>query len=166
MGIEIVQDTTEPVESGSLQSDNPKGRIAHLAANARLATTLHFKIDKTAAGIVQGLGADTNVSIPGGAIPIALRVWSALNDAVTGANITIGLDNVTSNHFLNSYNVANAPTGLGQQTPSAVNNLFAALPIMALGQAHALVGHYAVAGTSAGGGPWFFALDYYLPDPA
>ncbi len=167
MGIEIIQDGSEPNESGALISDAKGGRIAHLSDNARLLTTLNFKIDQTSPGIVQGLGANTNVTLPGGAIPVALRVFGKLNDSVTSASISVGMDNVTSQHFLSGYNVANAPTGSGQQLPSAALNLFAALPVMPMGQAHQVVGRYNQgASTSAGGGPWYVAIDYYLPDPA
>jgi len=165
MSHEKIQGSKHAVSTASFQDDASGNRSLHMAANARNLTTLHLKITQTSPGVVQGMGGDTRATLPGGAIPVCLRVYGFLNDAVTGATISIGLDNVTSAHFLSSYNVANAPTGLGQTTPSA-NNLFAAIPIMPLGQDHTIVGHYAVAGTSAGGGPWFCAIDYYLPDPA
>ena len=165
MAQELIQGSRNAVSGASFQDDASGNRSLHMAANARNLTTLHFKITQTSPGVVQGMGGDTRVTLPGGAIPVGLRVYGFLNDAVTGASISIGLDNVTSAHFLSSYNVANAPTGLGQTTPSA-NNLFAAVPVMPLGQDHTIIGRYAVAGTSTSGGPWFCSIDYYLPDPA
>lgn len=166
MSIEIVQDGAGTTGTAALVDDQSGARIMHAAANSRVLTSLMFSLSRTAPGAPTGLGGDTSVTLPGGAIPVALRMWGAANDSTTGATVSVGLDNVTSNHFLSSYNVANAPTGSGQQVPQAVTNLFAALPLMPRGQSHNIIGRYAVAGTSSSGGPWYFELDYYLPNPA
>lgn len=150
----------------SFIDDRTGNRSLHMQANSRVTTTLMFSLSRTAPGAPTGLGADTTVTLPGGAIPVALRVFGAVNDATTAASITVGIGNTTSNYFLSAYNVANAPTGLGQQVPSGATNLFTALPVMAEGQSQPITGFYSVAGTSATGGPWYVAIDYYRPVPA
>lgn len=143
--------------------DQTGNRGLHLAANARIKTTLMFSISRTAPGAPTGLGGDTTVTIPGSAVPTDIRYFSAAGDSQTGATITIGLDNTTSNYFLSTTNVSDFS---GQQIPTAAKNLFTALPIMPVGTPHTIVGHYSQAGTSATGGPWYFEIDYYLPVPA
>ena len=150
----------------SFIDDKTGNRSLLMAANSRVKTTLMFKLSQTSPGVLVGSGADTRVALPGGAIPVALRYFGLINDAVTSGAVTIGLDNTTSNYFLSSQNVANLPTGQGQQTPTGATNLFLALPPMPEGVLHDIVGHYSVTGTSTSGGPWYFELDYYLPSPA
>lgn len=151
--------------SAAYVDDRSGNRSLHMQANSRVKTTLMFSLSRDAPGAPTGLGGDTRVTLPGGAIPTALRMFGVANDATTAASITLGLDNTTSAHFLSSYNVANAPTGLGQQIPQGATNMFTALPVMADTQAHDIIGRYSVAGTSATGGPWYFELDYYVPTP-
>lgn len=165
MGIELKQGSTQPTATASFQDDASGARIAHLGANTRIPSHLQFKIDQTSPGALQGLGGDTQVTIPGGAIPIKLSIWGKLNSNTTTGTISLGLDNITSNHFLSSYNVADVPTGQGQQLPRAALNFFAALPLMPVGQAHTIVGRYSESATSTFGGPWFVDLEYYLPEP-
>lgn len=166
MTVEIHQGPDNVNSDASLRDSKTGARLLHLAANSRVPTTLSFKIDQTSPGTLQGLGGETAVTIPGGAMLVALRIWGKLNSNTTSGTLTIGLDNITSNHFLSAYNVADAPTGLGQAIPRAVTNLWSALPTMPVGQAHTIVGHYAETATSTFGGPWYVDIDYILPTPA
>lgn len=144
--------------------DKTGNRDLHMQPNSRVSTSLFFSISRTAPGAPTGLGGDTNVNLPGGAVPVALYYFGAANDSTTGATITIGLD-TTSNYFMAATNVANAPTGLGQQNPSG-SNLFTQLALLPAGGVHNVTGFYSVSGTSTTGGPWYFGIDYYVPVPA
>jgi len=165
MAINEIQDASGPVAAAAFVDDDSGARVQHMAANSRNLTTLMLRITRTSPGVVSGLGGDNAVTIPGGAIPTGIRLFSALEGS-TGATVSLGLDNVTSNHFLSGYSVATLAAGRGQLTPNGATNLHVALPLMALGQAHTIVGRYAETATSPGGGPFYFEIDYYLPDPA
>lgn len=144
--------------------DKTGSRGMHVQPDARVFTTVYGVITETSPGVITGLGADPVMKLPGGAIPAALRYWGANNSNTTSGTISIGID-TTSTYFLNGQNVANAPTGKGQQLP-AVTNLFAALALLPVGSSHLITGVYAETATSTFGGPWYVAIDYYLPIPA
>lgn len=144
--------------------DKTGNRDLHMQPNSRINGTLMFSLSRGSA-VPTGLGGDTNVTLPGGAVPVAIYYYGAANDSVTGSTLTIGLD-TTSNYFMAATNVANATTGLGQQTPSG-SNLFTQLALLPAGGVHSVTGLYSAGGaTSASGGPWYFAIDYYVPIPA
>lgn len=144
--------------------DNTGNRSLHLQPNSRVNGSLMFSLSRAAPGAPTGLGGSTAVTLPGGAVPVSIGFYGAANDSQTSATISIGID-TTSTYFLNAQNVANAPTGLGQITPAG-SNLFTALAALPLGAVHTVTGSYSVTGTSATGGPWYFAIDYYVPTPA
>ena len=98
-------------------------------------------------------------------MPTALRYFGTNNANASSGTLTIGID-TTTNYFLNGQNVANAPTGKGQQVPQAATNLFLALAGLPVGQSHKITGYYAETATSTFGGPWYVEIDYYKPSPA
>ena len=164
MGIEIRQETNQASESAGLVSDQKQARVMHLAANARIKTTLMGVITQTSPGVMTGLGGDTSLSLPGGAIPTAIRYYG-LVQASTGATITVGYD-TTTNNILNAVSVATLALA-GVQTPNAPGlSLFQPLPVLPVGQAHPVTGFYSQTATAPGGGPWYVEIDYYLPNPA
>ncbi len=145
--------------------DRSGNRALHAQPNARNLTTWHGVISQTSPGVIVGLGGDTGANLPGGAIPVALRYFGLKNAGVTSGTLTVGID-TTSTYFLNAQNVANQPTGQGQQEPVGVTNLFLALAQLPLGLNHNVTATYAESGTSGSGGPWYVAIDYYVPSPA
>lgn len=145
--------------------DKSGSRGLHLQPNARINTTFHGVITETSPGVLAGIGPDTGTGLPGGAIPVALRFFGALNSNTTSGTLSIGID-TTSTYFLNAANVANAPTGKGQQTPQGATNLFTALALLPVGSFHLLTAIYAETATSTFGGPWYVDIDYYVPIPA
>ena len=143
--------------------DRSGNRSLHMQPNSRVKTTLIGVITQTSPGVITGLGGDTNMSLPGGAIPMALRYFSGV-PASTGATITVGID-TTSTYFLNAQSVATLALN-GQQVPQGATSLGLALANLPIGQAHNVTGFFAQTATSPGGGPWFVEIDYYLPSPA
>ena len=165
MGVELRQGTGEGTETASFLADQKQARVMHLAANARVKTTLMGVITQTSPGVITGLGGDTAMSLPSGAIPTGVRYFGKL-PASTGATITVGYD-TTTNNILSAASVATLALA-GVQVPNApALALFAALPVLPAGQSHPVTGFYAETATaSAGGGPWYVEIDYYLPNPA
>lgn len=143
--------------------DKTGNRSLHMQANSRVLTTLIGVITQTSPGVIQSLAGDTSLSLPAGSVPVNLSFYGAKNAGTTSGTISVGID-TTSTYFLNAANVANAPTGLGQQTPAG-SNLFLALALAAPNGAHVLTGSYAESATSGSGGPWYIEIDYYLPVP-
>ncbi len=165
MGIEKRQETNQPVESMGYVADQKQARVAHFAANARIKTTLMGVITQTSPGVMSGLGGDTSLSLPGGAIPTAVRYYGGSVPASTGATITVGYD-TTNNNILNAVSVATLALA-GVQVPNAPTlPLFVPLPTLPAGQAHPVTGFYSQTATAPGGGPWYVEIDYYLPIPA
>lgn len=164
MGIEITQSSRQATPSASLIDDKTGGNTLHLAANSRVKTTLIGQITQTSPGVMTGLGGDTSLSLPGGAVPTTIRVFSNV-PASTGATITVGID-TTSTYFLNALSVATLAAS-GQQLPTGISSgLYTALAAVPIGSAHAVTGFYSQTATAPGGGPWFVEIDYYLPQPA
>lgn len=149
----------------ALIDDRTGNRSLHLQPDARVFTTAYGVITETSPGVITGLGGDPVMKLPGGAIPTALRYWGAKNSNTTTGTISVGID-TTAAYFLSAQNVADLPTGQGVQQPRAVLNLFTALALVPVGSAHLITGAYAESATSTFGGPWYVAIDYYLPIPA
>lgn len=165
MGVEIRQETNEPSPAASLVEDTKQARIAHLQANSRIKTTLIGKITQTSPGVISGLGGDTTMSLPGGAIPTDLRFFGQVGASTALATISVGID-TTSTYFLNAVTVSGAANGTGQFTPNGATNLYTQLALLSSGLAHAVTGFYTEAGTSGSGGPFYVEIDYYKPIPA
>ena len=164
MGVELRQETNQASPSAGFVEDRFQARVAHLPANARIKTTWIGQITATSPGAITGLGGDTSLGIPGGAVPTDLRFFSPVA-ASTGATITIGLD-TTSTYFLNALSVNALANGQGQQLPANPSNLFAALAALPIGSVHTMSGFFAQTATALGAGPYYIELDYYLPNPA
>jgi hypothetical protein len=158
MAIELKQGSKEPTASAAFDDDKSGSSVLHMAANAKIKTSLIGIITQTSPGVIVGLGGDTALSIPGGATPIGLRYFGAI-PASTGASITIGID-TTSNYFLNGQSVATLALS-GQQLPQLALNLGVPLALLPSGQAHPLTGYFSQTATSPGGGPWFVEIDYF-----
>lgn len=96
--------------------------------------------------------------IPANAIPIGVRVWGGtLSNAGTTATVSVGKTG-TNTHFVNAFDVKGG-TAAAQNYPTA-SNLFASVGTAEI----QVVGIYAETGTaSSAGGPWYVAMDYYLP---
>lgn len=145
--------------------DKTGSRGIHVQPDARNFTTVYGVITETSPGVITGIGADPVMKLPGGAIPVAMRYWGLKNSNTTSGTISVGID-TTAAYFLSSQNVADLPTGQGVQQPRAVLNLFSALALLPVGSSHLITGAYAETATSTFGGPWYVAIDYYVPIPA
>ena len=157
MGIELKQGSGQPTFTAAFDDDKSGASILHMAANAKVKTTLLGVITQTSPGVLTGLGGDTQLSMPGGAIPLAVRYFSGV-PASTGATITLGID-TTNNYLLNGQSVATLALN-GQQVPAAALNLGVALALLPLGIAHNVTGFFGQTSTSPGGGPWYVEIDY------
>ncbi len=163
MAHELKQGSQEATGTASYQDDRTGNRSLHMAANARIKTTLIGQITQTSPGVITGLGGDTTLSLPGGAVPIGVRYFSGV-PASTGATITVGID-TTSTYFLNAQSVATLALN-GQQVRAGATTPGVALANLPVGAGHNVTGFFAQTATSPGGGPWFVEIDYYLPSPA
>lgn len=165
MGAELKQGSAGGATPEAAFVDDRFGaNLMHMQANSRVLTTLIGVISQTSPGVITGLGGDTTMSLPGGAVPINLSYYG-LTQASTGATISVGLD-TTSGYFLNSQQVNSLLNGKNVQNPQNVLNLFTALAALPVGQAHAVTGFYSETATSGSGGPWYVQIDYYRPLPA
>lgn len=102
-------------------------------------------------------------TIPKGAIPTALRVYSTTaSNAASTATLSIGKTG-TAAHYLSAFDIKTTGTGSGLQ------DLDKAVPLnlFVVGSATAslqIIGTYAETGTaSTTGGPWTVEMDYYVP---
>lgn len=149
------------VAAAAFHDDASGNNSLHMMANARILTTVQFKITQTSPGIVTGIGGNTSLAIPGGAVPCGIRFY-ANTGANTAATITIGID-TTSTYFLNGAAVSTN----GQHFPTTqALNLFAALAGVPNGFAHTITGFYAETATSATGTIVTGEIDYYVPIPS
>ena len=156
MGIELKQGTSQPTRTAAFDDDVSQASVLHMAANAKVKTTLIGQITQTSPGVITGVGGDTALSLPGGAVPAGIR-YNVSKGANTAATITIGID-TTSAYFLSGAAV-NLP-GMLYPTTAALN-LFAALAAVPLAMAHSLTGYYAETATSATGTVVSVEIDYY-----
>lgn len=144
--------------------DKTGNRSLHMQSNSRVLTTLIGVITQTSPGVITSMSGDASLSLPGGAMPASIGFYGVKNAGTTSGTISVGID-TTSTYFLNGSNVANAPTGLGQQNPAG-SNLFTALALLPVGSSHILTANYTETATSGSGGPWYVQIDYYIPIPA
>lgn len=166
MGMELKQGAGNAGTFDAAFVDDKSGNNSlHMQANSRVLTTLIGVLSQTSPGVLIGTGGDTSMTLPPGAVPVDISIFGQKNAGTTSGSIVLGID-TTSNYFLASYNVANAPTGLGQQSPSTVANMFLALAGLPAGFSHQVTGSYSETATSGSGGPWFVMIDYYKPSPA
>ena len=164
MAQELTQSSTDGTGAAAFIDDKTGNRSLHMVANARIVTSLIGVMSQTSPTLV-GLGGDTVMTLPPKAVPIALTIFGKAGAATANATIQIGLD-TTTNYFL-STSVSNVGGGgVGYLIPRETAQLFTALANLPIGQAHAVTGNYAEAGTSGSGGPWYVEIDYYLPNPA
>lgn len=157
MGIEHVQ-----LPSGGMRviDDSRTGASAVLQDYYPGAT------NKTTTAIIGSIArtdtaAKTLGTLPRGAIPIFLRLYSVLNsDAATTAVISVGITGTTAK-YLSAFDVKTAATGKGMVIPNATL-LFGSVESSTADTT--VVGLYAETGTaSTTGGPWNVVLEYYLP---
>lgn len=96
--------------------------------------------------------------LPAGAIPVRIRVWTAvLSNAGTTANVSFGKTGANT-HFVNAFDVKGGAAAT-QNDPTATN-LFGTVGAAEI----QVVGIYAETGTaSSAGGPFHVALDFYMP---
>lgn len=156
MGIELKQGSAQPTPTAAFDDDKSGASILHMAANAKVKTTLIGQITQTSPGVIVGLGGDSALAMPGGATPAGIRFYTNTG-ANTAATITIGID-TTSTYFLNGQSVSTP----GEHFPTtAALNLFAPLATVPLGTAHALTGYYSETATSGTGTIVSVEIDYY-----
>lgn len=149
MAHELKQGSSQPTPTASFVDDRTGNRSLHMQANARVITTFVGQIASSSASLVS-LGGDTTASLPGGAVPTHIRIYSPS----TSPTVSVGID-TTSTYFVNSAAIAGGSTVL-----PTVANLYTALATLPTGVAHALTG------TTNKGFAVYLEIDYYLPDPA
>lgn len=156
MAIELKQGGSQPTATAAFDDDKSGASVLHMAANAKVKTTLIGVITQTSPGVITGLGGDPILNIPGGATPAGIRFYSSIG-ANTGATITVGID-TTSAYFLNGQSVSTP----GEHLPTtAALNLFAALALLPLGSAHVITGYYSETATTNNGALNYVEIDYY-----
>lgn len=147
--------------SAAFVDDQSGNNSLHMQANARQLTTIQGRVTQTSPGVIVGTGGNTQMSMPGGAVPCGIRFY-ANTGANTAATITVGID-TTSTYFLNGAALSTP----GQHIPTTnALNLFAALAGLPVGQSHVVSAFYAETATSATGTITWVEIDYYVPSPA
>jgi hypothetical protein len=153
MGIEYTQKSDATIGNQQWGIDDYTGNTVEYAdATTRMLATKIGSVART------DTSAKNLFVLPIGAVPVAVYMfWGTASNAGTTATVSVGITG-TNTYFINGQDVKGTS---GQVRTAAATNLFAAQSTSATTQ---VVGIYAETGTaSSTGGPFYIAIDFYVP---